>query len=383
MNNYITMKIQNFLTAIVLSAACLMPASAQNTRKMLIYDDAPYYYFGIKGGLQGVPTNYDFAELITPSAGVMFGAQFNRVVGGRLDVQGLWSKTAFVSADETMGYKYYTADADLIFNITNLFIPYSHVIDWSLVCGAGFNYSWDAAEAANYPMQDRLFDSHESLKSHNVRLGTILGFNCSRQWGIELEVDANNLKDRFNSKCNQHTDWQLTAMLGVTYRWGHVGHTKDVERTPMQPAERCKTCGLSIDQCIYGGNHPTNVDEPLPAVVYNNADEIHIDVFFDLDNAEIRPSEDAKLRGLSNFINSHQFGTVSVKAFADRETGNPNYNQALSERRATTIVNALTNIYGIPANRIESHAYGDKVQPFAENDLNRVVIIEIKEAQKK
>ena len=85
---------------------------------------------------------------------------------------------------------------------------------------------------------------------------------------------------------------------------------------------------------------------------------------------------------MSEFIRTHNVGTVSVKAYADRETGNPTYNQALSERRANTIVEKLTQVYGIPSNRIESRAYGDKVQPFAENDLNRVVIINIKEAQK-
>lgn len=376
------MKICQFLSTLAIAAVSLLPANAQYTSARYDYDAAPYYYVGIKGGVQGVPTDYDFAELITPSAGVMVGAQFSRLVGGRLDLQGLWSKTAFASADETMGYKYYTADADLIFNITNLFIPYHHVVDWSMVLGAGFNYSWDASGAADYPIQDRRVGSHESIKSHNVRLGTILGFNCSRNWGIELEVDANNLKDRFNSKVNQHTDWQLTAMLGVAYRWGHTRHER-AQRSEAQPVERCKTCGLSLDRCIYGGNHPARTEpEPLPAVVYNSADEIHINVFFDLDNAEIRPSEDAKLRGLSNFISEHNVGTVYVKAYADRETGNPTYNQALSERRAETIVRCLTNIYGIPASRIESRAFGDKVQPFAENDLNRVVIIDIKEAEK-
>lgn len=374
------MKIQNLFLSLAIASLSFTSALAQTTTE----EETPFYYIGLKGGVQGVPTNYDFTKLLTPSVGVMAGMQFNRLVGARLDVQGLWSRTAFRSADETMNFRYYTADADLVFNITNLFIPYHHVVDWSLVFGAGFNYSWDAADAANYPMEDRGgFQAHESLKSHNVRLGTIFGFNCSKNWAIELEFDANNLKDRFNSKCNDHTDWQLTGMLGLAYRFGHPRSSHAPERTAAQPVERCATCGLSLDQCIYGGNHPARNDDQLPAVVYNKAEEILIDIFFDLDNAEIRPSEDAKLRGLSDFIRTHEFGTVSVKAYADRETGNPTYNQALSERRANTIVQKLTQVYGIPYNRIESRAYGDKVQPFAENDLNRVVIINIKEAQKK
>jgi len=374
------MKIQKLLLGFALAAMSLVSANAQTANNA---EETPYYYIGLKGGVQGVPTNYDFTQLLTPSVGVMAGMQFNRIVGARLDVQGLWSRTAFRSADETMDFKYYTADADLVLNVTNIFIQQRHVVDWSLVFGAGFNYSWDAAGAGQYPMADRGFQAHESLKSHNVRMGTIFGFNCSKNWAIELEFDANNLKDRFNSKCNQHTDWQLTGMLGLSYRFGHPRAAAAPARTAAAPVERCGTCGLSLDQCIYGGNHPAAVDQqPLPATVYNSAEEILIDIFFDLDNAEIRPSEDAKLRGLSNFIRTHNVGTVSVKAYADRETGNPTYNQGLSERRAATIVDLLTTTYNIPANRIESRAYGDKVQPFAENDLNRVVIINIKEAQK-
>ena len=367
------------LTALALTPIITTTAQAQTYAP---YDDAPYYYIGVKGGIQGVPTNYDFAQLLQPAVGVDLGMQFNRIVGGRLAWQGLWSKTAFRSADETMAYKYWTADADLILNVTNIFSSIEQWVDFSLVFGAGFNYSWDASDAGNYPFEDRMMDSHESLKSHNVRMGAIIGGNINRHWRIELECDANNLKDRFNSKMNQHTDWQLCALLGVQYRFGHHSNATPA-RTAAQPVERCKTCGLSLDQCIYGGNHPNRTEEPLPAVVYQKAEDIHIEVFFDLDNAEIRPGEDAKLRGLSNFVRDNNFGTVMVNAYADRETGNPTYNQGLSERRAATIVEALKNTYGIPASRIESRAYGDKVQPFAENDLNRVVIIDIKEVEKK
>ena len=46
-----------------------------------------------------------------------------------------------------------------------------------------------------------------------------------------------------------------------------------------------------------------------------------------------------------------------------------------SQQRVDNVVNSLKS-KGIPANQIESKAYGDTVQPFAENDKNRCVIIE-------
>lgn len=350
------------------------------------YESSPYWYGGIKGGIQWVPTNYDFGSLIAPAVGVQIGRQMTPVWGLRADVQGLWSKTAFRSADETMKFKYYTVDADVTLNLVNLFIPdYGFPVDISLLAGAGFNYSWDAEDAARYPMHDRMIDAHSSLKSYNLRVGAIAGYQITRNWVAEVELDANNLKSAFNSKSNQHRDWQLSLLAGIKYCWGHPSNSRTAERSELiSDTKYCDVCGLSLARCPWGGKHPGTDAQPdqLPAVVYNSAEEVHIEVFFDLDNAEIRPSEDAKLRGLSNFVRDHEIGTVLVKGYADRETGNPNYNQRLSERRAQAIVDVLVGTYRIPASRIEARAYGDKVQPFTENDLNRVVIIDIKEAAK-
>jgi OOP family OmpA-OmpF porin len=43
-------------------------------------------------------------------------------------------------------------------------------------------------------------------------------------------------------------------------------------------------------------------------------------------------------------------------------------------KRAAKVVNELTTKYGIPADRITSDSKGARVQPFAENDKNRVSI---------
>ena len=173
-----------FLVALALSSALCVSA-----QKLIVqdYQSSPYWYGGVKGGIQWVPTNYDFGSLIAPAFGVQLGRQMTPVVGIRGDFQGLWSKTAFKSADETMNFKYYTIDADLTFNIVNLFLEDTeHLLDFSLLTGAGFNYSWDAEDAAKYPIQDRMIDSHSSLKSYNMRLGAIVGANVIGLWNSNL-----------------------------------------------------------------------------------------------------------------------------------------------------------------------------------------------------
>lgn len=60
--------------------------------------------------------------------------------------------------------------------------------------------------------------------------------------------------------------------------------------------------------------------------------------------------------------------------YADAGTGSAEVNRAISEKRAARVAKVLTEKYGIDASRITSGYKGDTVQPFSNNDSNRVVI---------
>lgn len=64
-----------------------------------------------------------------------------------------------------------------------------------------------------------------------------------------------------------------------------------------------------------------------------------------------------------------------VVGYADKGTGTHKYNKELSLKRAEAVKDALVKL-GLNADNIEVKAMGDLVQPFDENDMNRVVIIE-------
>ena len=53
---------------------------------------------------------------------------------------------------------------------------------------------------------------------------------------------------------------------------------------------------------------------------------------------------------------------------------NNRINDRLAAQRADVVVKALMNQYNISADRISYDSKGSRVQPFAENDLNRVTI---------
>lgn len=361
--------------ALAVSVSCL----SANAQTVTEYEEAPYWFMGLKGGVQATPTNYDFSKLITPAAGIYVGYQVAPQFGMRLDVQGIWSKTGFRPSNTTENFNTLTADIDLLFNVTRM-IWKNPVLDFSVVLGAGYNYTWNRDKAGNHPYEERMAGVTKTMHSPNVRAGVILGKNINRKWGINLEVDANVMEDDYNLKNNTKFDYPLTAMLGVTYMWGHKSVTKPApvrEEPAPAPAPVVKE-----EPAPAPAPAPVVKEEPAPApIVYKTPEEIRIEIFYERGNAQIRPSEDAKLRALSEFVKSHEVGTVIVSGYADKQTGSTALNKTLSETRANGIVKVLKENYNIPANRITSKAYGDTVQPYAENDMNRVVIIEVKEAE--
>jgi len=62
---------------------------------------------------------------------------------------------------------------------------------------------------------------HKNRLFHNIRAGLRLETNVTKPLGLSLEVNANSLGDRFNSKTNDHDDWMFNALIGISYRFGY------------------------------------------------------------------------------------------------------------------------------------------------------------------
>ena len=65
---------------------------------------------------------------------------------------------------------------------------------------------------------------------------------------------------------------------------------------------------------------------------------------------------------------------VAIVGYADKDTGTSDYNMALSKRRAQAVNDMLVNTYGINPDRLSIQAEGSNVQPYDENNWNRIVI---------
>ena len=339
-------------------------ANAQNGEKTLTY---PQIFIGLQGGGQTTLTDYNNWKIATPTASFSIGSFFTPVVGARLHVGGIWNKGGYCddAEDFKYSYKYLTTDLDMMVNLSALIGRKNYYpLNVMLIGGIGFNYAWDNGDALTHT--DKLplaFD--DKCFSHNARIGLGLDWNVSKHVGISLEVDANNLKDRFNSKMSGKGDWQLTAQLGVAYKFAakkSAGSSKEqgAKSTGQLPAEVWET---RLDTIWY--DDVVEASKPVESTKTWT-------IFYGSGQTDLE--DNSQLQAIVAFRKEWSDCKIEVKSYADLATGNPEKNMELSRLRCEKAVKALVGA-GIPASSITSDYCGDTIQPFAENDKNRVTII--------
>lgn len=366
------------LFALLLSLAMVTTAAAQE-RKDAQTRSYPYFFAGIQGGAQTTFTNYDATKLITPIGGVNVGAMLAPAVGARLHVSGINNKGGFRYSGQKYDYNYAVTDLDLMLNLCRVFAPGKETLmDLYLIGGAGFGVTWnndDFKQLAAASLTDgNLHLGWEDRRFvHNFRVGLQLEANVSKLIGINLEVTANNLQDRFNAKINGHGDWQMQALLGVNFRFGgkkkgapvYVAQPAPVQPAPVQPAPVAERASEV---------QPKPEVKPQPKPVEQKPESEGLTVRFALAKAVVTEDEAAKIAAFAQWLKKHPKAKAEITGYADAGTGNTGINSNLSRQRVQAVAKILTQKHGIPASRIKTAYKGDTVQPFAANDDNRVVI---------
>ena len=349
------MQFKNVLAAAALALGVSVPAVAQTAEDDgLDYKPYPHMFVGVQGGAQTTFTNYDNLKLITPTASVSFGAFFTPVVGARLHFNGWQNKGGFKNAtqDFKYDYKYATSDLDLMLNLSTLFGKKNYYpLNVYLIGGIGLNYAWDNDDAyANKNLMPLAYKNDRL--SHNARVGAMLDWNLMKNLSLNLEVNANSLGDRYNSKTNGKDDWQLNAQVGLAVKFGYK--KKEVKE---EWATRVDT--IWYDDVAY----TPRVEDGT--ITWN--------VFYEIRESDFN-DPDAQLANIGAFLKDHRECKVTIKSYADVQTGNPKINMGYSQQRSEKAVKALVDA-GVDPSIIKAEYFGDTVQPFAENDKNRVSII--------
>ena len=98
---------------------------------------------------------------------------------------------------------------------------------------------------------------------------------------------------------------------------------------------------------------------------------------FEIGKDKILKTNRSSILNIAEYLKNNENTKVILTGFADSNTGTAKRNMELSVSRAETVKNALVNL-GVDSERITIEGKGDTVQPFSENDANRVVISIIK-----
>lgn len=358
------------------SAFAFSPATAQENGKD--YLPYPYNFIGVQGGGQVTFTNCPADKLVTPIGAVSVGRFFTPTVGARLNVSGWQNKGGFKvdKATKTYDYKYVTSDLDLMINLSNIFYPKkAHWFNAILIGGVGLSYAWDnddLKELTNMGVASESMAWDDDRLVHNFRVGMQFEVNISKHLGVNLEVTANNLHDRFNSKQNGHGDWQANALVGLTYKFGFRKRPVSTSASAMaqQDYDASRNANMAVTEA------PKVVEEPKPQPkpVVKQPESSKVEIFFDINESDVKASESGKLADFAQWMKNHPTAKVHLTGYADAGTGNAAINRAISEKRTAAVKKMLTDKYGIAADRISTDYKGDTVQPFSDNDKNRVTI---------
>ena len=341
------------------------------------YTFKKHAFLDLQGGAQYTLGEAKFGDLISPNVQLGIGYQFSPVFGMRLQANGWQSKGGWNGYKATKDGTPYTADykfkyvapgLDFMFNLSNLFCGWNpnRVFNVAAFVGGGANFAWGNDEVNE--IAANIKDQHNYLLEYLWdgtkvrpfgRAGIDLEFKVSKSVSIMLEGNANITSDKYNSKKAGNADWYFNALAGLRINLGK-SHTK---------TEPVKEAPVPVQE--YVKPEP----KPQPKVEEKKVEEIRRDVFFVINSNKIASNEESKIKEVVDYLNQYPEAKVVVTGYADAGTGNDRINDAISAKRAAAVVKALKEKYGIEESRITEDSKGARVQPFSENDKNRVSIM--------
>lgn len=368
------MNLKKTLLAVAVAFSSLT-ASAQTYGD---YTFKSHWFLQAQAGAQYTLGEAKFTDMIAaPNVQLAVGYQFNPIWAVRLGVNGWESVTGWKDSSvksmnlphNTFKYKYLAPAIDVKFNLINAICGWNpeRLLGLNIIAGAGANIAWDGLgkDAAANAAASAVCLPHYYEKSQILpvgRMGLDVDFNVSKRISLNIEGMANIINDHYNGKHADNADWYFNVLAGVKVALGPTCTKKEVPAPAPEPA-------------------PTPAPKPVvekpapaPAKVVEKVEPYRVEVFFALDKDEPTAEEKAKLAGLKAYMDKYPNSKVDICGYADKGTGNPEYNAGIAKRRAVKIAAMLEEEYNIKTNRITINSKGDTVQPFANNDSNRVVI---------
>ncbi|MDD2314663.1 MAG: OmpA family protein [Proteiniphilum sp.] len=268
---------------------------------------------------------------------------------------------------------------DLMYNVINAWGSYNPERVYSLIPYLGIGYMYGLDEDWKKPNPDNsLFKGQNQTLTYNV--GLINNFQLSSNVALFLELGWRVMQETFDGSGlagNYEYDSMFTGTAGIKFG---LGGKQSFTPAELMDYNLINDLNSQINR-LRAENEELRLrpescpecPEVQPTVV---AESVYIPnvVFFRINSSKIDKGQQVSVYNTAEYMKANENAKVNIVAYADKQTGTPEYNFALSERRARAVADALTNEYGISSDRISIDWKGDTEQPYAENDWNRVAI---------
>lgn len=402
---------KGFITSVVALFIMSGVTFAQQSKSDETLEFRPHWGMTLHGGASYTLGEAKLGQLVSPAAQLSATYNFHHAMGVRFGFTGWQGKGTVVVTDEIYNFNFAQLNADYVLNLANLFGGFKHDRIWTPYAFVGIAgaYGFDNKQAGKYidEYSTVLSKYWEKTPFFVVRAGLGADFWVAKNFAIGLEANTNAYGDKFNSKGavkGFNPDFQFNAFLGLKFRFG--GNTapskayaakvaaEEAARLAAEAAAKAEAERLAAEAAAkaeaerLAAEAAAKAEAERLAAEKAAAEKAALDraricaeqsnnIFFTIGSFEVRKSEEAKLLKLINFLNTNPDYSVELVGYADKATGTAAVNMKVSKIRVEVVRKKMIEL-GVPAERIESSHVGDTVQPFAENDMNRVIICTVK-----
>lgn len=262
--------------------------------------------------------------------------------------------------------RYFDAHIDFMFNLTSAIRGYSSTRFFNLIPYAGIGF------AREYGTENGLVQDNSFIPV----AGIMFDFRLSKAWNIGLDVKGTVVQESFDSHIGGETSsnyWTqegyASAVLALTYKFKQREFEVVYEMDPNEVQQLNDRINALLIPA------PIPVCPECPPAVEVTREKIYLaPVHFPLDVHLVQTKEMYKVELAAKFLTDDASRSLHLEGFADRKTGNRQYNQGISERRVREVRRLLVEKYNIDPSRLTIGWQGDLKQPFDVNDLNRAVL---------
>ena len=371
------MKMKKAILSCLMLMGVLTAFAQEEPKGTTEYVFEPHWYLQLQGGGQYTTGEADFGDMISPTIQGAIGYQFSQNVGARLGINAWQSKTGWRDdagfIPHNFSYSYVAPAIDLTFDLSNIIAGFNpnRKLNFGAFVGVGLNYRMqndDAKHAKEYMDTYSYQDEFGWTPMYNDdaclfvkgQAGITADYHINDAISLGLEGNFNMLSDRYNFKKVGNPDSYFNLLIGIKYNFGPTYSTRFIPA----PEPEIRYVDKIVEKIV---------EVPGPAVPAA-VEPLRRDIFFEINKTIIRDSEKQKVQDIADYMNAHPTSKVMITGYADAGTGNNRINDRLAKGRAQVVVKALKEQYGIAESRISWDSKGSRVQPFAENDLNRVSI---------